>query len=455
MNYDLIIIGWGKGGKTLASQLPETWKIALIEKDPKMFGGTCINIGCLPSKSLVNDAHLIAKLDDFNFERNYEINNDFFKQAIQHKNDLVSFLNQKNYEKLAFKSNVDIYVGNASFINENQIQIKELNGNILNISASKIIINTGAKTRKLNFDSSWDTRNIIYSEEALNLNELPKKLLIVGAGFIGLEFASFYANFGSEVTILQNNNLFLPSEDEDNAHEILKTLSNQNISINFNSQILDLSEFNEQTKVTYTNNDEVITEIFDKILISIGRIANVEDLNLAAANVELSERKEIKVNDYLQTSNPNIYAIGDVKGGTQFTYISLDDSRIVFNHLNNDLSYSLKERNLIPIATFISPTYARVGLTEKEIINKNIPYKKKFANVASIPKARVIRETKGFVKILIDENDYIIGASLFMTNAEEVINLIAVAIKNKIKSKELKNFIYTHPTMTESLNEIL
>lgn len=445
--YDLVVIGWGKAGKTLAAKFSNTGKkVAIIEKNPKMYGGTCINVGCLPTKSLVNSANIINEITKLGLERDYFIDNSFFINAMTSKKSLVEKLNKKNYDLLANNSNVDIYNGKATFLNDREIKV---NNDIL--TGEYIVINTGAKSRKLNIIT--DNADVIcYSNDILELEELPKKLLIVGTGFIGLEFASMFSNFGTDVVMLQFDNNFLPSEDEEDANSIKEVLENKGIKIEFNSSIKEI----RGNEVIYIQDGVEKKEIFDKILVSVGRSANTEGLGLENTNIKLNERGEIIVNNNLETTVKNIWAVGDVKGGAQFTYISLDDSRIVLPQLLNKNEHRvLSDRKVFATSTFIDPPYSRVGLNEKEAAKLGINYTKKYLPTMSIPKAHVNRETEGFSKVLLNENDEIIGAVLFHSASAEMINILSLALELKIKGDVLRNFIYTHPTFTESLNDLV
>lgn len=456
-NYDLIIIGWGKAGKTIAAKMGNNGKkVALIEKDPKMFGGTCPNVGCLPTKSLVHSAKILKQVENYGLDRDYDFNNIFFKNSFEKKREMVRISNLKNFGLLEKNKNVDIYLGTASFLSNTEVEvIGESSEGIL--VSENILINTGSSSRTLNIEGAYESENILFSEEALNLEVLPKKLLIIGAGYIGLEFASYFSNFGSEVSVFQFDNSFLPNEDEDDAEIIKDVLEKNNINFSFNTSVKKFIHNNGKVEVIFIKEGEESKDIFDKVLIAIGRKPNIEDLNLKNAGVEINTRGEIIVDEKLRTtSSSNIWAAGDVKGGRQFTYISLDDSRIILPQLLNIESHrTINNRVVVPTTTFIDPPFSRVGFNEKEAKAQNINYIKKYALTTTIPKARVINENDGFSKILINENDEIIGASLFHYEAHEMINLLAVAIQAKIKYQVLRDFIYTHPTFTESLNEIL
>ncbi len=453
--YDLIVIGWGKAGKTLAAKLAAKGKkVAVVEENPKMYGGTCINVGCLPTKSLVHSAKLISQIKNYGINGDYEFKNNFFKEAMKKKDEMTAKLRNKNFSILDTNENVDIYNGKGSFISNNEIKVATKDGDVI-LKAEKIVINTGSVSRSLDIEGI-DNKNILTSEGILELKELPKKLLIIGAGYIGLEFASYFRNFGSEVSVFQFDDSFLAREDEDETKIIKEILENKGVKLYFNTSVKKFEDSNDRVKVTYLKDKEELVEVFDKVLVAVGRKANTENLGLENTSIKLGKFGEVIVDDYLKTNAPNIWAAGDVKGGAQFTYVSLDDFRIMFPQiLEGTKARKLSDRVLIPTSTFIDPPYSRVGINEKEAQRLGIAYTKKFALTNTIPKAHVINETEGFTKILINENNEIIGASICHYESHEMINLLALAINQKIKANVLKDFIYTHSIFTESLNDIL
>ena len=453
--YDLIVIGWGKAGKTLAAKLAAKGKkIAVVEENPKMYGGTCINVGCLPTKSLVHSAKLISQVKNYGIDGDYEFKNNFFKEAMKKKDEMTTKLRNKNFSILDTNENVDIYNGKGSFISNNEVKVTTKDGEVV-LKADKIVINTGSVSRNLDIEGA-NNKNVLTSEGILELKELPKKLLIIGAGYIGLEFASYFRNFGSEVSVFQFDDSFLAREDEDEAKIIKEILENKGVKFYFNTSVKKFEDLGDSIKATYVKDKEELVEEFDKVLVAVGRKANTENLGLENTSVELGKFGEVIVDDYLKTNAPNIWAAGDVKGGAQFTYVSLDDFRIIFPQiLEGAKGRKLSDRVLIPTSTFIDPPYSRVGINEKEAQRLGIAYTKKFALTNTIPKAHVINETDGFTKILINENNEIIGASICHYESHEIINLLSLAINQKIKANVLKDFIYTHPIFTESLNDIL
>lgn len=438
--YDAIIIGFGKGGKTLGFLLAnKEKKVALIEKDKEMYGGTCINVGCIPTKILVEESEKL--------ERNYS-------KAIERKNLLISNLRAGNFNKLNSLENLDIYNGIGSFESEHVVSVQQENEKIL-LQGDLIFINTGAKTIIPRIKGIDETRNIYTSTSLMNLNKLPKKLAIIGGGYIGLEFSSIYNNFGSEITIFEGKDQILSKEEPEISQEIQKDFHNRNIKTILQCKIIELKNYKEnQVEILFSRNGLEETLIVDGVLIAVGRRANLDDLNVHNAGILYNERGLI-VNDILQTNIPHIYGIGDVTGGPQFTYVSLDDFRIIKNHLFEEGNSSTLNRNLIPYSVFISPTLSRVGMTEKEAINKGYKIKTKTIKVNTIPRAKILEEERGIFKSVINQwTGEIIGCSLYGIESSEVINIVAMAIKEKKHYSYLRDFIFTHPTMSEALNDL-
>lgn len=439
-NYDAIIIGFGKGGKTLAGFLGSKGKkVALVERDKNMYGGTCINIGCIPTKILVEESQKVEK---------------DFKKAIERKNMLISKLREANYNKLDSFENVDIYTGVGSFETEHIISVTSGEEEKV-LRGEQIFINTGSKTVIPKIEGLEKTRNIYTSTSIMELNELPKRLAIIGGGYIGLEFASIYNNFGSKVTIFEGGDDILLREEPEIREEVKKDFQNRGVEVLTKSNIIKVSNYSEnEVEVSFSKNGKNETLIFDGVLIAVGRKPNIDDLKLENAGVGYSDRG-ILVNENLQTNVPHIYALGDVKGGLQFTYISLDDFRIIKNNLFGDKTLTVSSRALVPYSVFISPTLSKVGMSEKEALDAGYKVKIKVVKVASISRAKILEEERGVLKAVIDESSgRILGCSLYSVESSEVINIVTMAIKENKKYSYLRDFIFTHPTMSEALNDL-
>ncbi|MBC5997844.1 NAD(P)/FAD-dependent oxidoreductase [Romboutsia ilealis] len=451
--FDAIIIGFGKGGKTLATDLANRGqKVALIEKSPNMYGGTCINKACIPTKILENEASIIRR-ENLN---NFEDMKARYKKSIIRKDELITKLRIANYNKLNNNENIIIFTGQGSFINEKIVEVNTIDGERIILEGDKVFINTGSKPSIPDI-KGVDNLNIVYTSETLmNLKELPKKITIVGAGFIGLEFAGIYSSFGSEVTVVNTHKTILMKEDEEDSTEIINILEKRNVSFISDVSIKEIKEENKLAKLIYTRYGEEEELVSDIILMATGRKANLDGLKVENARIELDSRGFIKVDDTLKTNVENIWALGDINGGPQFTYISLDDYRIIVNQLFGDKTRKTTDRKNIPSVLFIDPAFSRVGLNVKEAKVKGYNVLVAKMSTEVIPRAKQLGKTDGFIKIVIDkDSEKILGATMIAEGSSEIIHLIQLAIDLGVKYTYLRDRIYAHPTMTESLNEIL
>ena len=450
--YDAIIIGFGKAGKTLAGFLAgKGQNVALIEESDKMYGGTCINVGCIPSKSLVNSVERLENKDLSTFAER----KDYYEKSVDKKEALITALRGKNYEMLASKGNIDIYNGKGSFVSNKIVNI-EKNGENIQIEGEKIFINTGSETIIPNIKGLKESKNILTSKSLMELKELPRKLVIIGAGYIGLEFASTYAGFGSEVVIIDASDDILKREEKEAADRVKKILEAKGVTFYLNSKVEEIFDDENDSSIAISNgNGEIIQFNGDKILVAIGRKANTQGLKLEKAGVQVDERGNIIVNEKLETTAPNIWALGDVKGGLQFTYISLDDFRIIRDNVYGNGKRSLNDRNVVPYTTFLSTPLSRVGLSEKEAIEKGFDVKVGKIEAMAIPKGKIEGKSEGFLKVVVDaKTDKILGATLLCNTSHEMINIIALAMKGNLPYQIIRDMIFTHPTMSESLNDL-
>ena len=448
-NIKNLIIGFGKAGKTLAGFLGSRGEsVVLVEKDKRMYGGTCINVGCIPSKFLSNKATLrkVSNLD----------NETYYKDAVTAKKELIAKLNKANYDKVAGVPNVKIIDGTASFINANVVEVKT-DSEVVQIQAERIFINTGLVPVVPKIEGLNLSERIHTSETIMDMETFPESLAIVGSGYIGLEFTSTYSLFGSRVTVFGDNPKFLPRDDEDIAGLVKAELETQGAVFKLGVKVKKFVEEADGVNL-YFENAEGKEEVqkFSAVLVATGRRPDTAELNLDKAGVALGERGEIKVNDRLETNVPHIYALGDVHGGLQFTYLSLDDFRIIKSVLFDEGKYNLNERKHIPFNVFVIPSLAKVGINEMEAKAAGVSYKLAKLPVMAIPKAKILGNQSGLFKVLIDENSgKILGANLFGVEAHEIINLFTLAMNEGISYESLRDQIYTHPTMAESFNDLL
>lgn len=412
LKLDVLVIGFGKAGKTIAmKRAAVNDKVAIIESDPMMYGGTCINIGCVPTKYLLTESARGTSYVDAKTQRN----------------EFIGRLNAANKHMVEGKG-VLVITGAARFISEKTVIV----GDQLEINAETIIINTGAISGVTIDGRVHDSTSIQQLEAA------PKSLAIVGAGPIGLEFATLFNQFGTKVRVYKGTGPFLPKYDRDVAEVVRQHLENQGIDI-VDERIASPESLSEEL-----------------VLMATGRRPAVAGLDLEKAGIEYSERG-IAVNEYCETNVPGVYAVGDVNGGPQFTYISYDDHRVVMSHRWGNKERTTANR-VIPTSTFIDPPLSTVGLTEEEAREKHrvSVHKANIADIPILPRPKILGKPQGIAKFLVDEDtNLILGATLFCVDSQELINTVALAIKHKIPATDVGEGIYTHPATSEVFNALL
>ena len=411
--YDAIIIGFGKGGKLLAAELANrNWKVAIIERSSQMYGGTCVNAGCIPTKTLI------------------------------HESEQAEWLYRDNYDSQAkFYTSVKV----AHDKKEILLQGKE------------IFINTGSTPILPDVEGLNESKHAFTSETLLRQSVLPKHLLILGAGTIGMEFATMYAGFGSKVTLLESGNRFMPKSDRDIAESMLEALKRKGIEVRLNVHALSMYDTANGMTLTYTDNSDGTPYFLegDALLLATGRRAMTDGLNLHAAGVQTDAQGAIVVNGHLQTTSPHIWAMGDVRGGAMYDYLSIDDFRIITNHLFGNKKRNMDDRLPVPYVIFTDPPLAHIGTTEEEAVKRGYSIQVSRLPAAAIPRARTLQHIDGMLKVIVNAHTgRIMGCTLFCVDAPEVINLVALAMKNDLHYSVLRDFIFTHPSMSEGLNDL-
>lgn len=451
--YDAVIIGFGKGGKTLAADLATRgWNVAIIEKSDKMYGGTCINIGCIPTKILVHLSK-VARYRDFSTFEEYA---EDYRKSIESKREITATLRQKNFDNLDSKNTVTVYTGIASFRSPREIEVKTETETVL-LEGDKIFINTGASTIIPPITGIEGNPFVYTSTSIMELDQLPRRLAIVGGGYIGLEFASLFANFDSEVIILEGGDTFIPREDRDIADSVKEVLEKKGIAIHLNAKVQSIEHGDGKATVVYQDakSGEQIRLDAEAVLLATGRRPNTKGLNLEAAGVEVNSRGAIVVDDHLHTSVDNIWALGDVTGGLQFTYLSLDDYRIVRDELFGHGRRNTGDREAVAYSVFIDPPLAHVGMNEEQARRSGRNIKVAKLAAASMPRTRTLGQTEGLLKTVVDiDTNQILGCTLFCAEASEVINLVSLTMRTDNNYTRLRDNIFTHPSMSESLNDL-
>ncbi|MCH4167536.1 MAG: FAD-dependent oxidoreductase [Megasphaera sp.] len=446
--YDAVILGFGKGGKTLAGYLANQGKsVALVERSEKMYGGTCINIGCIPTKSLVDGAHRAVAKELTTFEEKAA----HYKASVAQKEKLVTMLRNKNFHMLADRPEITIYHGFGSFVDAYTVQVESEQGKEL-LQADQIFINTGASPVILPIEGVKDNKNVYVSEEILDLTELPKELVIIGGGYIGLEFAAMYNAYGSHVTVLQNLPVLVPREDRDIAAALQQEMERQGITFVFSANVQRVVDKNGQTYVEYDVQDQHYSIAADAVLMATGRKPNTAGLHVEAAGLKLQPNGGI-VTDNQRRASDHIWVMGDAAGALMFTYVSLDDFRIVRSSLEGG-TYTAEGRN-IPYSVFIEPTLSVVGLTEAAAQEQGLDIAVATLPAGAIPKAHVLQHPYGMLKAIVDKKtSMILGAALFCEDSHELINIIKLAMDAHVPYTQLRDQIFTHPTMAEALNDL-
>lgn len=451
--FDALIIGSGQGGTPLAKRLAKNgWHTALVEKDK--VGGTCVNVGCTPTKTMIASAKTAYSVKG---SAKYGILTEGFRvdmNVIHSRKDKVveSFRNgsQRGLEKT---ENLELIFGLASFTGEKKIKVVLKNGGEEEITADKIFIDTGSHPAIPDIEGLNETEYYT-STSLLKLQQLPEHLLIIGGGYVGLEFGQMYRRFGSRVTIVEHNDRLLPKEDEDIAAEVLKFLQEEKIDVLTNAEVLKVKKDNESIKVDMNVGGKDKTVQCSHILVSVGRTPNTKDLNLGLTGVTVNQRDQIIVNEKLESTTKDIYAMGDVKGGPEFTHIAYNDYVIVYNNLLNGKNEST-ENMMVPYTMFTDPQLGRIGITEQEARKKGLNIK-----IAKLPMTHVARaietgDTRGIMKAVVDaDSGEILGAAIVGTEGGEIMSVLQMAMLGRITYQVIADMVFAHPLYAESLNNL-
>lgn len=451
--FDLVIIGGGPGGYIAAIRATQLgFKTALIEKYSNL-GGTCLNVGCIPSKVLLNSSehYYNAKktFSSYGIEC-LQLKLNFF-QMIAHKNEIVE-TTTKGINFLMKKNKISVFNGIASFVNSTQIKILCVNSEDIIINSKYFIIATGSKPTELPF-IKIDKERIISSTEILNLKEVPKHLIVIGGGVIGLEFSSVYSRLGSKVTVLEHSDKIVPSMDGIVSKELQKILTKQGVVFKLSHQVEEIKRFDKIITVNALNKNKnnIIFE-GDYVLVAIGRSPFTKQLGLNNIGLQVDEIGKIKVNQDLQTDISNIYAIGDVIGGLMLAHKAAEEGIFVVESLSGQnpcLDY-----NLIPNVIYTHPEVASVGKTEEQLQFERKKYKIGFFNMRALGRARVSMDMDGFVKIISDqETDEVLGCHIISARAADLISEIVIAMQYRASSEDLARICYAHPTFSEAIKE--
>jgi dihydrolipoamide dehydrogenase len=454
MQFDVIVVGGGPGGYVSAIRCAQLGlKTAIVEKY-STFGGTCLNVGCIPSKALLdssehyyNASHTFAthgiKLKDLKVD---------MPQMIARKNEVVE-QTTAGITYLFKKNKVTAYQGLGSFIDKNTISIKKADGSTEQITAKNVVIATGSKPTELPF-IKVDKKRIITSTEALNLTEVPKHLILIGGGVIGLELGSVYARLGAKVTVVEFSDAIIGTMDKTLGTELLKSLKKIGMEFLLSHKVTGAKV--SGNKVTVTANDpsgKSISLDGDYCLVAVGRTAYTEGLGLDKLGITVDERgKKIPVNDQLETTVPGIYAIGDVVRGAMLAHKAEDEGTYVAERIAGQKPHI--NYNLIPGVVYTWPEVASVGYTEEQLKEKGVQYKSGSFPFKASGRARASMDTDGLVKVLADATtDEILGVHMIGPRVADVIAEAVVAMEFRASSEDIARISHAHPTYTEAFKE--
>ncbi|KAB1155423.1 dihydrolipoyl dehydrogenase [Tenacibaculum aiptasiae] len=453
MKYDLIVIGSGPGGYIAAiraSQLGS--KVAIIEKYSTL-GGTCLNVGCIPSKALLDSSHHYYDAIKHFDEHGISVENptfDFGKMVARKANVVETTTGGIKY--LMDKNNIDVYEGLGSFEDATHVKVSKNDGTSEVIEGTNIIIATGSKPSTLPF-ISIDKERVITSTEALKLKEVPKHLLVIGGGVIGLELGSVYKRLGADVTVIEYAPTITPTMDKDVSKELTKVLKKQGMKFNTSHGVTSVERNGDEVIVKATNKKgEEVTFTGDYCLVSVGRRPYTEGLALDKAGVKVTERGMVEVNDHLQTNVSNIYAIGDVVRGAMLAHKAEEEGVVVAEYLAGQKPHI--DYNLIPGIVYTWPEVAAVGKTEQELKDAGVEYKAGKFSMRALGRSRASGDIDGFVKVLADKNtDEVLGVHMVGARVADLIMEAAVAMEFRASAEDLARICHGHPTYSEAVKE--
>lgn len=455
MQYDVIVIGSGPGGYVAAIRCAQLgMRTAIVERYPTL-GGTCLNVGCIPSKALLDSSeHYYAAKHHFKTHgidlKDLKVN---MPQMIRRKNQVV-LENNKGVEFLMKKNKVDVYHGHASFLTPKTIQVAQKEEGNLVLEARNVIIATGSKPI-VPAHFNYDKKRVITSTEALNIEQVPGKMLIIGGGVIGLELGSVYARLGTEVSVVEYMDRILPTMDADCSRELSKSLKALGIQFYLRHAVTEVTPTKTQVKVVAQSRDDEskkLTFEVDYCLVSIGRRPYTDGLGLENIGLALDEKGRIPVNDHLETAVPGVYAIGDVIRGAMLAHKAEEEGVFVAEWLAGQKPHI--HYHLIPNVVYTWPEVAGVGYTEEELKEKGVPYKVGKFPFRALGRARASMDLDGMAKVIAHaETDEILGVHIVGARAADMIAEAVALMEFRASAEDAARMSHAHPTYTEAFRE--
>jgi pyruvate/2-oxoglutarate dehydrogenase complex dihydrolipoamide dehydrogenase (E3) component len=451
-SFDAIVIGSGQGGNPLAGALVAAGKkTALIERQD--VGGTCINRGCTPTKTMVASAraaYIARRGADYGVHLG-PVTVDMARVR-ERKRAIVRSFREGNEKRLQ-NAHVELIRGDASFTAPGQMRVALHGGRERQLTAAQFFINTGTRSGTPAIEG-LNTVPYLDNESIMELDYVPQHLVILGGGYIGVEFSQMFRRFGSQVTVIQSGHQLLREEDQDVAAEVDKILREDGIEILLNTHTQRVAPANGGINLTIAREGKVQTIPATDLLVATGRVPNTEALQPAVAGIDVDQRGFIRSNDRLETSAPGVYVLGDVKGGPQFTHISYDDFRILKANLLDGGDRTVRDRP-VPYTVFMDPQLGRVGMTESEAKKSGRKIRVARMPMAWVARALEVDESRGLMKAIVDaETEEILGATVLGMEGGEVMAVFQMAMMGRLKYTVLRDAVFAHPTLAESLNNL-
>jgi dihydrolipoamide dehydrogenase len=451
--FDTVIIGTGQSGKPLALALARAGrKVAVIEREH--VGGTCINVGCTPTKTMVASgrvAYLARRAKDYGVNAGRVTVE--LRRVVKRKRGVVESFRNYGQKTLENTANVELIFGEARLKDAKHVLVELRSGGTRELAGKRIVINTGGRPAVPPIQG-LDRVPFLDSTSIMELTELPKHLIVLGGGYIGLEFCQMFRRFGARVTIVNRDPRLIQREDPDVSAEVEKILKEDGIEILNSTQVTLVEKIRAGVRVAIGTGKGSKKISGSHLLLALGRVPNSDRLNLGAAGVATDDSGFIKVNSQLETDVPGIYAIGDVKGGPAFTHISYDDFRILRENWLNGGNATIEGRP-VPNCMYIDPQLATVGLNETEAQKRGLDYRVAKLPMTGVARAQEMSETRGFMKAIVDaKTRQILGCTILGVEGGEIMSMLQIAMMGKLPYTEIKEAIFAHPTLAESLNNL-
>jgi pyruvate/2-oxoglutarate dehydrogenase complex dihydrolipoamide dehydrogenase (E3) component len=451
--YQAIVIGSGQGGTPLSRALADSGlQTALIER--KHVGGTCVNEGCTPTKTMVASArvaYLARRGRDYGVQTgNIQIE---LERVRQRKRDIVDSFRKSGQARIEKTANLDLIFGEASFTGPKSVLVRLKDGGQRLLTGDRIFINAGARPFVPGIDGLNDVP-FLDSTSIMELDAVPEHLVVIGGGYVGLEFGQMFRRFGSRVTLVESSGQLLEHEDSDVAAEVTAILKQDGIEVLLNAQATRVTQTGPQIHLTARMGDETRVVDGSHLLVAAGRVPNTDSLNIYAAGIAADSRGFIKVNGKLETSAADVFALGDIKGGPAFTHISFDDFRVLRTNLI-ERGHATIDGRLVPYTVYIDPQLGRIGLGETQARAQN-----KKIRIAKMPMTWVARalevdEARGFMKAIVDAGSgQILGATVLGLEGGEIMSMLQIAMMGKLPYTDLRDAVFAHPALAESLNNL-